>query len=198
VNGLDVWPRLSEAGQEGDAGIFVMLDVRYELRPGDRWYVAMTLPRKERVAAANLENQGFRSFLPLQLVTHRHARKFRTELAPVFPRYIFAILNIDTQRWRSVNGTFGIAHLITDGERPLWVPPGIVETLMLSSNRRGALMFESDLAVGSKVRLLAGPFAESLGVLERLDGAGRVQLMLDLIGGSVKVSAPREMVATAR
>jgi transcription antitermination factor NusG len=175
-----------------------MLDLRYELRPGDRWYVAMTLPRKERVAAANLENQGFRSFLPLQLVTHRHARKFRTELVPVFPRYIFAILNIDTQRWRSVNGTFGIARLITDGERPLWVPPGIVETLILSSNRRGALMFEPDLAVGDKVRLLAGPFAESLGVLERLDGAGRVQLMLDLIGGSVKVSAPREMVATAR
>jgi transcription antitermination factor NusG len=169
----------------------------YDLGPGERWYVAMTLPRRERVAAANLDNQGFRNFLPLQLVTHRHARKFRTELVPVFARYIFVIVNTEVQRWRSINGTLGIARLITDSERPLAVAPGIVETLILSSDLRGALVFQNDLGVGDRVRLLAGPFAESFGVLERLDGAGRVQLMLDLIGGPMKISAPRDMVAAA-
>src|SRR5260370_1153061 len=127
-------------GREGE-GIGA-LGSRYQLRPGDRWYVAMTLPRKERIAAANLENQGFSSFLPMQLVTHRHARRFRTQLVPVFPRYIFAILNIDTQRWRSVNGTLGIARLVTDGEKPLAVAPGIVETLIQSCDHRGALVFQ--------------------------------------------------------
>jgi transcription elongation factor/antiterminator RfaH len=185
----------SGAGQESKGVVAVgSRDSRYQLRPGDRWYVAMTLPRKERVAAANLDNQDFPSFLPMQLVTHRHARRFRTQLVPVFPRYIFAILNIDTQRWRSVNGTLGIARLVTDGEKPLAVAPGIVETLIQSSDQRGALVFQPDLAIGDRVRLLAGPFAESFGVLERLDGADRVQLMLDLIGGSMKVSAPRDMV----
>jgi transcriptional antiterminator RfaH len=169
-----------------------------DLRPGERWYVAMTLPRKERVATANLTNQAFRSFLPLQLATRRHAHKFRTELAPVFPRYVFVALDIDVQRWRSVNGTIGIARLLTDGERPLPVAPGVVETLILSCDPRGALVFQEDIVVGDRVRLLAGPFAESLGVLQRLDGAGRVQLLLDLIGGPVRVSVPREMVAAAR
>jgi transcription antitermination factor NusG len=171
---------------------------RYELQPGDRWYVAMTLPRKERVAVANLENQQFRSFLPLQLVTRRHAHKLTTELVPAFPRYVFVAINVDVQRWRSVNGTLGIARLLTDGERPLVAAAGIVETLILSSDQRGSLLFHTDLAVGDKVRLLAGPFAETLGVLQRLDGDGRVQLMLDLIGGSIKVSAPRDMVAAVR
>ena len=57
----------------------------------------------------------------MQLATLRHARKFKTVIVPVFPRYIFAILNVDTQRWRSINGTLGISRLIADGEKPIAV-----------------------------------------------------------------------------
>jgi transcription antitermination factor NusG len=170
---------------------------RYLLEPGDRWYVAMTLARKERVACANLDNQDFRSFLPLHRVTRHHARKFTTELAPVFARYVFVILNVEAQRWRSVNGTIGVAHLLCDGEGPRAVEPGVVETLIQSADARGALIFEPSLAVGDSVRLLSGPFADSLGVLQRLDGAGRVQLLLDLIGGPVKVNVSRDRVIAA-
>ena len=113
-----------DAAQKGAPG--------FELAPGERWYVATTLPRKEGLAADNLRNQNYRGFLPLQVVTRRHARKFRTELAPVFPGYMFVILDIDRQRWRSVNGTFGVQRLIMDGDRPLAVVPGVVETLVVS------------------------------------------------------------------
>ncbi|MGA2494074.1 MAG: transcription termination/antitermination NusG family protein [Roseiarcus sp.] len=172
---------------------------RFALETGERWYVAMTVPRKERLAATQLDNQRYRSFLPLQLETRRHARKFTTVLAPVFPRYIFVILDIERQRWRSVNGTFGVQRLITDGERPLAVAPGIVETLVQSSDQRGALIYKGDeLAIGDPVKLVSGPFAGSLGILQRLDGAGRVQILLSLLGGPVKVTAAREMVAAAR
>ncbi|MBV8664220.1 MAG: transcriptional activator RfaH [Hyphomicrobiales bacterium] len=172
---------------------------RSTLRPNERWYVAMTLPHKERVAAPQLRNQGYRSFVPLQLVTRRHARQFRTELAPVFPRYLFVILDVERDRWRSVNGTIGVRHLITDGERPIPVVPGVVETLQQSCDPRGALVFDTErMAAGERVRLSAGPLAGTLGVLQGLDGAGRVQLLLDLLGGRVKVTVEREMVAAAR
>jgi transcription antitermination factor NusG len=90
---------------------------RLHLGPSERWYVATTLPRKEHFAAANLTNQNYRSFLPLHLETRRRARQFRTVLAPVFPRYIFIILDVGRLRWRSVNGTLGVQRLITDGDR---------------------------------------------------------------------------------
>ena len=171
---------------------------RFALESGERWYVAMTAPRKERLAATQLDNQRYRSFLPLQLETRRHAHKFMTVLAPVFPRYIFVILDIERQRWRSVNGTFGVQRLITDGERPLAVAPGVVETLVQSSDQSGALIYRSDdLAIGDRVTLVAGPFAGSLGILQRLDGASRVQILLTLLGGPIKVTAAREMVAAA-
>ena len=172
---------------------------RFALRSGERWYVAMTVPRKERLAATQLDNQLYRSFLPLQLETRRHARRFTTVLAPLFPRYIFVILDLERQHWRSVNGTFGVQRLISDGDRPLAVAPGIVETLAQSSDQRGALIYKADeLAIGDEVKLVSGPFAGSLGVLKRLDGAGRVQILLTLLGGPVKVTAAREIVAAAR
>jgi transcriptional antiterminator RfaH len=171
---------------------------RFDLTSGERWYVAMTLPRKERLAATQLDNQRYRNFLPLQLETRRHARKFTTVLAPVFPRYIFVILDPTQQRWRSVNGTLGVQRLLSDGERPLAVASGVVETLVQSSDQRGALIYKPDeLAIGDRVKLVSGPLAGSLGILQRLDGAGRVQILLALLGGPVKVTAAREMVAAA-
>ncbi len=171
---------------------------RFHLASGERWYVATTLPHRERLAEANLANQNYRSFLPIHVETRRHARQFRTVLAPVFPRYIFVILDVGQQRWRSVNGTLGVQRLITDGERPLAVAHGVVETLVQSSDQRGALIYEADnLAIGDRVRLVAGPFAGSLGTLQRLDGSGRVQVLLDLLGGAVRATAGRHMVAAA-
>jgi transcription antitermination factor NusG len=180
-----------DAVQKGASG--------FELAPGERWYVATTLPRKEGLAADNLRNQNYRGFLPLQVVTRRHARKFRTELAPVFPGYMFVILDIDRHRWRSVNGTFGVQRLIMDGDRPLAVVPGVVETLVVSSDQRGVLLYKSDeLMVGDRIQLLAGPFSGALGILQRLDGNGRVQLLLDLLRGPVRATAARDRVAPAR
>ena len=48
------------------------------------------------------------------------------------------------------------------------------------------------LAIGDAVRVVAGPFAGALGVLQRLDGPARAQVLLDLLGGTVKVAAARE------
>ncbi len=51
------------------------------------------------------------------------------------------------------------------------------------------------LAIGDAVRVVAGPFAGALGVLQRLDGPARAQVLLTLLGGTVKVAAAREWLA---
>src|SRR5262245_51476055 len=54
---------------------------------GERWYVAYTQPHREARAQAHLVFQGFRTFLPHNRKTVRHARKLRTVSSPLFPRY---------------------------------------------------------------------------------------------------------------
>src|SRR5262249_41285681 len=127
---------------------------------GARWYAVNTLPHREYRAKQQLENQRYRVFLPQRMKTIRHARKLTNVQAPFFPRYVFIELDLHQHRWRSVNGTFGVATLVMQGERPHPVPHGIVETMIASVDDSGLLQFREDLKVGARVRLAAGPFAE--------------------------------------
>ena len=42
------------------------------------------------------------------------------------------------------------------------VPPGVVEALVASCESRGMVRFDDSLEIGQKVRILSGPFAETL------------------------------------
>ncbi|MDQ6703596.1 MAG: transcriptional activator RfaH [Pseudomonadota bacterium] len=165
------------------------------LLPGERWFLAWTLPHRETTAETHLSRQGFRSFLPRHLKTVRHARKLRTVTTPIFPRYLFVALNLDRDRWRSVNSTTGIANLFMAHDRPVPVPDGVVETLIQSTDKLGRLQFA--LERGQKVRLVAGPFAQALGILDRLDDAGRVEVLLEIMGGGIRVKLARTWVEHA-
>ncbi len=167
------------------------------LAPGQRWYLAHTLPHKETTAEMRLADQGFHVFLPRRLKTVRHARRMRTVNAPLFPRYLFVAFDIDRAQWRSINGTIGVATLFMARERPLAVPDGVVETLIQSSDRGGCLRFDSELTPGQQVRLIAGPFTETLGVLDHLDARGRVEVLLNIMGSVTRVRLHRELLEPA-
>jgi transcription elongation factor/antiterminator RfaH len=164
------------------------------LGDGERWYAVHTLPFGEKRAAAQLENQQFCAFLPMRQKTVRHARKLNTITAPFFPRYLFVALDLHRRRWRSVNGTFGVSGLVMVGERPCPAPYGIVESLMSVADVEGVLQLHSDLKIGASVRLAAGPFTDQLGVLDRLDDAGRVRVLLSMFGQQVPVCLSRAHV----
>jgi hypothetical protein len=107
---------LAQAAQLGDS--------LFPLRECERWFVAQTLCHREQLARLHLGAQGFRSFLPRFHKTVRHARSLREVIAPVFPGYILVVLNPERDRWRSINGTFGAARLVSAHQRPMPVPRG--------------------------------------------------------------------------
>jgi transcription elongation factor/antiterminator RfaH len=166
----------------------------HELTENERWYVVRALPNCETKAFANLNRQGFRAFMPARNKAVRHARQIRVVRAPIFPSYLFSILDLERDRWRSVNTTVGVAGLITADDRPVPVPHGIIEALIRQFDERYSGQSGEGLRPGQKVRLLAGPFAEALGILERLDGPERVAVLLRIMGGEIKTSVRRERV----
>jgi len=162
-----------------------------------KWYVARSLPRQEARAQFQLLRQGFSVFLPRVMKTIRHARKLRTAPTPVFPSYMFVALDLERERWRSVNGTSGIASLIMQGEVPLPVPPGVVESLLDLMDEDGLVRFDRNLREGQSVRVVAGPFADAIGVLERSDANGRVHVLLDIMNGKVSTYLDRSSLEAA-
>ena len=70
-------------------------------------------------------------------------------------------------------------------EEPQPIPPGVVESLIRASDPQA-------------IRVTAGPFADVVGQLERLDDNGRVKVLLELMGGKVRVALPEALVAPNR
>ena len=168
------------------------------LEKNERWYVARTLPQRELHAAQQLENQGFRAFVPRYWKNRRHARKVETISAPLFPRYIFVVLDRTRDRWRSVNGTLGVDRLLMYGGEPQPVPHGVVESLVAAADGEGNVRFDFNLKQGDAVKVIAGPFAEFVGQLQQLDENGRVRVLLEILGGRVSVALPRGLLAPAQ
>jgi transcription antitermination factor NusG len=169
---------------------------RASLEEGERWFVARVHPSRENSALYNLDRLGFRSFAPRVTRTIRHARKSRTVLAPLFPGYVFIILDLSRDRWRAVNSTYGVVALIMGAEQPMPVPSGIVEALVMSENS-GVVWSDNDLEIGQKVRILSGPFTDALCRLVHLDDKGRVRVLLELMGTEVTAKLDRAQVAPA-
>lgn len=154
------------------------------------WFVAKTQPHKERLALVNLDNQRFRAFCPMIRKTVRRSRKLIDRTVPLFPGYVFIKGRAD--QMRPVRGTLGIQYLITEASgRPRCMPHGLVEALQRSTGPQGIAAAGTDRSVGEEVRVLAGPLADRMGIIEKLDDAGRVHVLLEIMARTVRVELAR-------
>lgn len=160
-----------------------------------RWFVVRTKPSSERVAEINLQRQGFRSYCPYIAAAKSNVRR-----APLFPRYLFVELDLEAALWRSVNGTFGVMNLVQFGPKPSAVPVGVVEDIMSRENAEGLIVLQPEdlsLRAGDKVVLADGPLDQQFGVIVRLPGQRRAEVLLHLMGREVKVTTPLSHVRVA-
>lgn len=154
-----------------------------------RWYLAQTQPRAEAKASLNLRRQGFGIYLPRYLKQRRHARRLEPVAAPLFPGYLFVAIDVNTQRWLSIDSTFGVTRLVRDGDRPSAVPPAVISALKCREDEKGLVILDQRprFSPGDKVRVLEGAFCDCYGLYEGMNSSERVAILLDLLGRKVRV-----------
>ena len=70
----------------------------------------------------------------------------------------------------------------------------ILKRLIENADAKGVVLQGSALKVGDSIRVSAGPFAELLGTLERLDDNNRVRVLLEIMGSKIPVLLPEAAV----
>jgi transcriptional antiterminator RfaH len=68
-----------------------------------------------------------------------------------------------------------------------------VETLISATDSSGVLQ-PSTLISGQKVRVMAGVFLDQLGILDRVNGADSVRILLDIMSRQVPVRIGRDQI----
>ena len=155
---------------------------------GNSWFLAQLKPNCAQVADRNLQQQGFRTFLPMEQGTQNRKGRFVSTLRPMFPGYVFVSFDVAGGLWRKIHSTYGITRLVSFGKEPAAVPLDIVSQLMLRCDTAGKLLPPKLLKPGDQVRMTSGPFADFVAAIETIAPDRRVWVLMEIMGGQTRVA----------
>jgi transcriptional antiterminator RfaH len=153
------------------------------------WAAAQIRPMQERLALHCLALAGFVTYTPRLRV--RRARRGRdVEAAPLlFPGYAFVAIEL---QWRAAHYAPGVIRLVQDGQQPARVPDAVIAELR--GRERGGLIELPKprvLQAGDPVRIRHGPFAGRLALYAGMKPRERIEVLLALLGGRLRVTLPK-------
>jgi transcriptional antiterminator RfaH len=162
------------------------------------WYAVYTQTNKEAQAKQHLRNQGFDVYLPQYQKLRRHAGRTDIVAAPLFPRYLFAGIDMQQQRWRSVNGTVGVIGLVMSGDRPMPVPDPVMAEIRSREDDKGFVQLNGPtFRRGQSLRIIEGPMTDTQALFEETVDDNRAILLISLMGRMVRTKMPLRQVEAA-
>ena len=131
------------------------------------------------IAAKNLNQQGFETFLPLFDNTSRKLSRFINTSKPLFPGYMFIRFNREETEWHKINNTYGVSRLITFNSVLKSIPTSFIDSLMKRYDLSGKLLPIQKLKEGDQVAILKGPFANFIASVEKYEADQRIWILMD-------------------
>jgi transcriptional antiterminator RfaH len=144
---------------------------------------------REKLAELHLHRQNYETFLPLNVKTDGRGPRQRRMVSAYFAGYLFVRLDLTVQRWRPIDSTVGVLRIVKIGDFPAPAPVGLVEGIRDLVGATG--LYEPPapkFGIGDSVKVMQGPFASHLAVVERLDGPGRVRVLLTLMQQAIPIA----------
>lgn len=165
----------------------------------ERWFAVCCKPREELVAQENLLRQGFHVYLPRMQGKRRRRGKWMDAVEALFPRYIFIRVDMQKSSTASVRSTRGVVGLVRFGSTLAVIADYVMDALF-QREVNDLSLHQDDMpqfCTGRPVMLVDGPLAGMEGVFAEEDGEKRVNVLLDLLGKSNKMSVDRDWVVVA-
>ena len=144
-----------------------------------QWYVVLSKPKQEKIAAEHLRQQGGEVFLPLfRRERIIRGKRVQTE-EPLFPGYLFLHIASDSPLLYKVRYTIGARKLLVFGDQPITVSTVLINDLRLrSSNGNNEPLYKT----GQKVTLMSGPFRNYEAIFREFNGKERATILLSILG----------------
>ncbi len=175
-----------------------------------QWYVVNTYSGHENKVKEKLEMRAesmdmkdyiFRVIVPEQKIVEEKDGQTKEKIKKMFPGYILVEMVMSDEAWYVVRNTPGVTGFIGSsgkGAKPTPLQPYEVDKI-LNNMGMSRLDVNKELEVGSKVKIISGPFSGMFGVIDSVDTATqKIMLLVDLFGQetSVEVSISEIEVAS--
>lgn len=164
-----------------------------------KWYVVHTYSGYENKVASNLEttveNRGLRDLIqeikvPTEKVTEIKDNKTREVERKVYPGYVIVKMIMNDDSWYVVRNIRGCTGFVGPSSKP--VPLTDEEVARLGVETRSV---ELNYSVGDSVRIIDGPFDDSVGIVDELNTEkNSVRVIIHMFGRETPVELELDQV----
>ena len=160
------------------------------------WLVVKTKPRQELRARENLANQGFNVYLPFIALRKRLRGQWKLVSEPLFPGYLFILVDPSTVSLAPVRSTLGVSGLVTFGHQVVPIPSSVIDFIRArdAAAQGGSGTAPSPFSPGEPVRVLTGPFAGLAAIYEMTGAKDRASVLVTLLGRQNRVSVSLDAI----
>ncbi|HEX2998681.1 MAG TPA: transcription termination/antitermination protein NusG [Armatimonadota bacterium] len=160
------------------------------------WYAVHTYSGQEHKVKANLDRRVqamglgdriFRVLVPTQEEYEVRGGKKRSTKRKIFPGYVLIEMVYDPEVWHVVRETTGVTGFISSGDMPVPLQNQEIAEIL------GALEGEKpkpriSYIKGDTVRVISGPFSESIGKVDEVNLAKeKLRVMISIFGRETPV-----------
>ncbi|MGE5591559.1 MAG: transcription termination/antitermination protein NusG [Bacillota bacterium] len=160
------------------------------------WYVVHTYSGYENKVKANLEkrietmekqDEIFRVLVPMEDEVEIKDGKRKVSKKKVFPGYVLVEMLMNDESWYVVRNTPGVTGFVGSGSKPIPLQEpevkGILRQMGLDEARPKA-----DFEVGQSLKVVNGPFAGFVGVVDEvLADKGKLKVLVSMFGRETPV-----------
>ncbi len=156
------------------------------------WYLVQFKRNSHQLAQRNLNQQGFKTFFPIQDFTSKCGSKFLQRIKPLFPGYMFVSIELDKAPWQKIKSTLGVSRLICQDGIPKRVASEVVSSLMARCDKFGKLLPPTSLRHGDSVEILSGVLANFVATVETIESDRRIWVLMEVMGQFTRVQVSSE------
>ncbi|HLZ10406.1 MAG TPA: transcription termination/antitermination protein NusG [Chloroflexota bacterium] len=167
-----------------------------DLHADSQWYVIHTYSGYEnkvktnlehRIASMDMKDKIFQVVIPVEDEVEVKDGQRRTVQRKVFPGYVLVQMLLGDDSWYVVRNTPGVTGFVGAANVPIPLPEAEVKAI-LKQMKAEAPRVKIAFLKGQSVRIIDGPFAEFIGVVEDINhDRGKVRVLVSFFGRETPV-----------
>lgn len=161
------------------------------------WHALYVKSRAEKKVLSQLEEMGFRAYLPLITLVKQWSDRRKKVEEPLFKSYVFVYSN--DREYIPILNVYGVVKFVRFENKPVVVPENQILAIrkFVQDYERGEefkLDNNEDLKVGQMVRIINGPMKNLKGRLHTIRNKRQLLVYIEVVGQYIPVNIPRAKV----
>lgn len=165
--------------------------------PCRQWFALALRSRAAFAVRDQLRMLWIREFLPVYTEESRWTDRIAVVTRPLFPGYIFALFDANSDERIEVLRTRGVASILSLDGQPAAIPDAAIADLRRMTRSPKAVR-PGPYVAGSTVIVARGPFAGITGIVTRVRGNTTLSVPVAIMGRSVAVEIDAADVEPAK